>query len=205
MNRDVPLGITVQTNDGATRGTNISFAFEAGYDFVVGGAPSSSRLVVKAAPPPATPVFVHGPVVGVTLQQVRIDGFTEFNPAGLTALAFGDQRRDLAVTALGYQAYMTIGMWQPYAKLVWNHELADLDRQVTASLTTIAAPAFSMPAVLLGRDWATGTIGTRVKFAPNVSAYAAFIGQVGEQNARTYGGQVGLNVAFDWGPVVARY
>ena len=206
-NRDVQLGITVQSNTGSTRGTDVSLAIEVGYDFGAGAvAPSlPNGLPVKAPLMAAGPAFVHGPVVGITLQQVRIDGFTEFNPAGLTALAFDSQRRDSAVTALGYQAYMTLGMWQPYAKLVWNHELASLDRQVTASLTTIVAPAFSMPAVAFGRDWGTATVGTRVMFAPNVAAYAAFIGQFGERDVQNYGGQVGLNVSFDWGAVVAKY
>lgn len=205
VNRDIPLGITVQSNAGSTRGTNFSFAFETGYDFTLGSAPvAHSGLVVKA-PPMTAPVFVHGPVVGITLQQVRVDAYTEVNPAGITALSFGGQRRDSAVTALGYQAYVTLGMWQPYAKVVWNHELADLDRLVTASLTTISAPSYSLPAVVLGRDWGIATLGTRVKLASNVSAYAAFIGQIGQANVVTYGGQVGFSAAFDWDTVVTKY
>ena len=62
-----------------------------------------------------------------------------------------------------------------------------------------------MPAVVVGRDWGTATLGTRVKIASNVSGYAAFIGQFGERNLQSYGGQVGLNVAFDWDTVVAKY
>jgi len=42
-------------------------------------------------------------------------------------------------------------------------------------------------------------------FSPNVAAYAAFIGQFGERDVQNYGGQVGLNVSFDWGTVVAKY
>ncbi len=209
VNRQTPLGITMQANRGRTNGTNISFAAETGYNFLLplGGAAPVSGMPLKAAPlAPLT--ITHGPVVGIILQQVRFDGFTEFNPRGApTALAFGGQRRDSAVTEVGYQASATFGMWQPFVKAVWNHELADTDRVVFASLTSIAAPAFSMPAVDLGRDWGTGTVGTRVKLGPNTSAYAAFIAQVGQSDVVTYGGQVGLNVAFDWAPapVIAKY
>ena len=38
-----------------------------------------------------------------------------------------------------------------------------------------------MPAVILGRDWATGTVGTRVKLAANVSGYAALTAEVAEK------------------------
>jgi len=62
-----------------------------------------------------------------------------------------------------------------------------------------------MPAVILGRDWATGTVGTRVKLAANVSGYAALTAEVGQNNAAVYGGRIGLNVAFDPISVVARH
>lgn len=135
-----------------------------------------------------------------------MDGFTEINPSGApTALAFASQTRNSAVTELGYQASLKYGIWEPYTKLVWDHELADLNRLVAASLTSIMAPSFSMPAVILGRDWAMGTVGTRVILGNNVSAYAAFIAQLGEDNVTTYGGQIGLNVALNPEGVTARY
>jgi uncharacterized protein YhjY with autotransporter beta-barrel domain len=40
-------------------------------------------------------------------------------------------------------------MWHPFAQVLWDHEFKGV---VTASLTTIAAPSDSMPAVVLGRD-----------------------------------------------------
>jgi len=89
--------------------------------------------------------------------------------------------------------------------LKWDHEFGDLNRLVGASLTSIVAPAFSMPAVILGRDWAAGTIGTRLKLASNVSGYVALTGQLGQNNAMIYGGQVGLNVALNPPGVVAKY
>jgi outer membrane lipase/esterase len=81
---------------------------------------------------------------------------------------------------------------------VWNHELADTDRQVTAFLTSASfAPDYSLPAVTFGKDWGTAQLGTSVKLAPDVTAFAALNSQFAEQNVTTYGGQVGVNVAFD--------
>jgi outer membrane lipase/esterase len=149
--------------------------------------------------------LTRGPVAGIILQQVYVDGFTETNPSGApTALAFTAQTRNSAVTELGYRVSLKLGIWGPYAKLTWDHELADLNRLVGASLTWIVAPAFLMPAVVLGRDWAAGAIGTRVRLASNVAGYVAFTGQPGQNNATSYGGLIGLNVAFNPPGIAAR-
>lgn len=197
VNRVVPIGITMQANHGSTHGTNISFAAETGYDFttVLGVAPTP--MPVKA---PAHIVLTHGPVVGIVLQRVEVKGFTETDQfasiGGFTALSFDDQTRNSAVSELGYQASVDLGRWQPFVKATWNHELADTDRLVTASLTTFAAPSYSLPAVDLGKDWGTGILGTRYKVGPNVSAYAAFLTQIGQDRVINYGGQIGLNFAL---------
>jgi outer membrane lipase/esterase len=209
VNRQIPLGVTMQSNQGSTNGSNVSFAGQVGYDFSAsfGQAPAGAGLSYKAPVAASAPVaLTHGPVVGIILQQVYVDGFTETNPSGApTALAFTSQTRNSAVAELGYQASLKFGIWEPYAKLTWDHELADLNRLVGASLTSIVAPGFSMPAVILGRDWAAGTVGTRVRLTSNVSGYAALSGQLGQGNATSYGGQVGLNVAFNPPGVTAKY
>jgi outer membrane lipase/esterase len=203
VNRIVPIGITQQSNTGNTSGRNVSFAAEFGYDFTLplgGAAPTAPAMPLKAAAPAPWPLLTFGPVVGIVLQHITVNGYTETDPfaaiGGFTALSFGDQTRNSAVTELGYQASLALGRWQPFTKLVWNHELASTDRSVTASLTTIVAPSYWMPAVVLGKDWGTATIGTTVTFAPGVTGYGTLTSQIGQQNVVTYGGQLGLNVAL---------
>ncbi len=70
------------------------------------------------------------------------------------------------------------------------------DRQVTASLTTIAAPSYAMPAVAVGRDWAAGMVGAGVALGGGYSALVAFRGQIGQDGTTAYGGQLSLSVAF---------
>jgi len=53
-----------------------------------------------------------------------------------------------------------------------------------------------MPAVILGKDWGSATIGTTATIAQGVTGYAAFTTQIAQQNAVIYGGQIGLNVAL---------
>jgi outer membrane lipase/esterase len=201
-NRIVPIGITLQSNTGKTSGRNASFAAEFGYDFVasIGAGPGASLLPAKAQAPAAWPQVTHGPVAGIVLQHITVDGFTEADQfaavGGFTALSFAGQTRNSAVSELGYQASIDFGKWQPFAKLVWNHEFASTDRSVTAALTSTVAPSFSMPAAVLGKNWGMATIGTTVAFAPDVTGYTTFTGQLGQQNVVTYGGQIGLNVAL---------
>ena len=202
VNRIVPIGITQQSNTGTTRGHNVSFATELGYDFVIplGSGPAVPAMPLKAASTAFNPALTHGPVVGIVLQRITVDGYTETDPfaaiGGFTALSFADQTRNSAVTELGYQASIDLGNWRPFAKLAWNHELASTDRSVTASLTSVVAPSYWMPAVVLGKDWGSATIGTTAGFAPGVTAYATLSSQIGQQNVVTYGGQVGINVAL---------
>jgi outer membrane lipase/esterase len=113
------------------------------------------------------------------------------------ALSYASQVRDSAVTRLGYQAHVDVGIWSPYVKLTWDHELIPNDRSVTASLTTITAPNYSMPAVALGKDWATGTVGTTVALRSGMTAYASFTSQFGQSQTTFYDGRIGLNVALN--------
>jgi len=205
-NRIVPIGITMQSNTGTTNGSNASFAAELGYNFQlpIGSQTVASPLPTKAPPVDVETYLKHGPLVGIILQRVQVDGFTETDGfaaiGGLTALSFGEQTRDSAVSELGYQASLNLGAWQPFAKIAWNHELAPLDRSVTATLTTTVAPSFSMPAVIFGRDWASGTIGTSVEIRRGMTAYASLNGEIGQNNMTFYGGQLGLNVALNAPP-----
>ena len=176
VNRVVPLGPVLEQNNTTTNGTNMSFSVRTGYNAVVG---------------PLT----HGPVIGLTLQSVHIDGFTE--SGNVTSLAFGDQYRHSSLGVLGYQASFDFGRFQPFAKVLWNHEFVSHDRLVTASLTSTVAPSYSsLPAVDLGKDWASATAGVSVGLAKGVTGLVSFTGQLGQDKVTTYGGQVGLNVAF---------
>lgn len=208
VNRIVPLGIVTVSNNGSTNGTNASFASEIGYNFQLPfGTAASASMPVKAAPG-APLTLVHGPLAGILLQRIWVDGFTETDSlGGVTALSFGSQIRNSAVTELGYQAHINLGIFTPYTKLTWNHELVPYDRSVTASLTTITAPSFSMPAVTLGKDWGSGTIGTTVALGQGVTADASFTDQFGQSQANFYSGQLGLNVALGapTAPVTAKY
>ena len=101
---------------------------------------------------------------------------------------------------LGYQANFDWGKWHPFVQLAWDHEFDPLDRIVTASLTTIVAPSYSLPAVVLGRDWGTAPVGRNSHSRSPGARLASFTAQLGQQNVANYGGLIGLNYAFGQAP-----
>ena len=97
---------------------------------------------------------------------------------------------------LGYQVRFGWGNWHPFLQLAWDHEFDPLDRIVTAWLTTIVAPSYSLPAVVPGRDWGTATIGTQLTLTSAWSGLASFTAQLGQNHATVFGGLIGLNYSL---------
>lgn len=185
VNRIVPLGISFDSNTGSTRGRNVSFAGLVGYDFFSGAV-------------------THGPVVGVEVQSVGVNAFTE--SGSFTSLGFSNIGRNSVVSALGYRASMILGIWKPFAQVTYNHEFDSLDREVTATLTSMVAPSYSLPMVRLGRDWASATLGSTVSLGSDLTGLAAFTAQLGQARTTSYGGRMGVSYAFNApGLMAAKY
>ncbi|RYX91253.1 MAG: autotransporter domain-containing protein [Bradyrhizobiaceae bacterium] len=114
------------------------------------------------------------------------------------SLAFSNIGRTSTVSALGYRAAIDYGNWRPFAQVTWNHKFDDTaNRAVTAALTTINAPSYSLPIVQFGRDWASAVVGTTVTLAKDWTGLAAFNAQLGQNGATNYGGRFGINYAFN--------
>lgn len=169
------VGSSFQWNKGVAHGYDLSASAEAGWHFTTAG-------------------LVHGPLVGVTWQSVHIDAFLE--TGSFTSLAFGSQSRPSLVGTVGYQASLPLARAMPFVQVAVNQEFDGGSRQVSAWLTTIAAPPYSLPAFQPGRTWGTGTIGLRYALSDQLIAVASFSADLGQKRASTYGGQFGLNFAL---------
>jgi outer membrane lipase/esterase len=91
---------------------------------------------------------------------------------------------------------------------MWNHEFDNTaNRTVTASLTTLAAPSYSLPIVQLGRDWASAVVGTTVTITRDWTGLAAFNAQLGQNGTTNFGGRLGINYAFNSpaAPLMTKY
>ena len=177
INRNVPLGTFTDQTSASTTGDSLGLALRLGGDLKWG---------------PVT----TGPVAGLVLQRVTIKGFTESSTSGVSGLSYGEQKRDSAVSQLGWRVLADVGRFQPFAEAKWNHEFADPKRMVKAALTTITAPAYSMDAVPLTTDWGTALFGTSFKLTEQVLLKASFTTMFSNPNAVTYGGELGVNVSF---------
>jgi outer membrane lipase/esterase len=177
INRKVPLGTFTDENNGKTNGQSLALALRGGSDFRL------DRITT-------------GPIAGLVLQQVHIDGFTETGNSGVTALSFGSQIRDSFVSQLGWRIMADAGKWQPFAEVQWNHEWAGTDRTVTASLTSVVAPGYTMGAIPVSTDWATASLGASYKLNSRVMLRGALSAVFLNPQVTGYGGELGLNISF---------
>jgi outer membrane lipase/esterase len=177
IDRQVPLGIFTDDNNANTGGYSLALALRGGGDFKLGQ-------------------ITTGPVAGVVLQQVHLDGFTETGTSGVTALSFDSQIRDSFVSQIGWRVLVDIGSWQPFVEVKWNHEWADRNNTVTASLVSVAAPSYTMDAAPVAFNWATTSVGTSFKLNSRVTLRGAFLATFLNPQVRSYGGELGLNVSF---------
>ena len=182
ISRSVTLGITTETNSASPRGSGQSLALQGGYDF----AATLSGLPVT-----------HGPVLGLIAQRARLDGFTEANgQSGLTALQFASQSRGSTIAELGYQGSLDLGGWKLFSKLVWSHELQTAEKTINTALTTIAAPAYALPAAALPKNCATASAGAKYAITDKLSGYVSASLRSGGGGSGGFGASVGLNLAF---------
>jgi outer membrane lipase/esterase len=132
----------------------------------------------------------------MVLQQVRINGFTESGTSGVTALSFDSQTRDSYVSQLGWRLSADVGKWHPFAEAKWNHEWANKDNTVTASLTSVAAPSYTLAAVPVASDWGTALLGASYKLTPQVMLRGVVSVVFANPQMTSYGGEVGLSFSF---------
>lgn len=175
--RQVPLGIFTDQNNGDSSGHDLSLALRSGWDFHSGAV-------------------TFGPVAGFVLQQVRLNGFTESGTTGFTALSFGAQTRNSAVSQLGWRGAVDIGDWQPFAEMDWNHEWADRNRTVTASITSFPAPSYTAAAVPVAADWASALLGVSYRINARTSVRGAASAVFFNPQVGSYGGGVWVSVSF---------
>jgi outer membrane lipase/esterase len=175
--RPVQLGTFTDQNNADTDGHSLALAFRGGGDIRLGQVTT-------------------GPVAGVMLQQVRLNGFTETGTSGVTALSFGSQTRNSLVSQLGWRGALDLGDWQPFAEADWNHEWGGKNRTVTASLTSILAPPYTGAAAPVASDWATLWLGISYTINPRVILHGAVSAVVANPQVVSLGGALGLNVSF---------
>ena len=70
------------------------------------------------------------------------------------------------------------------------------EKTISTSLTTIAAPAYALPAAALPRNWATATAGAKFAINDTLTGYVSANLRSGGGGSGGFGASVGLNLAF---------
>ena len=146
VNRDVVLGPVTRTHSGSPDGSNITFGVNAGFNFT-GEA------------------LTHGPVLGVLMQRINVDGYAEDQSTLSTALAYPDQSFDSMITSLGWQAsYKINDHLTPYTRMTWDMEHEDQAEEAFARSQSIAGSLeYAVPGLEFDDTYLTLQIGARTE------------------------------------------
>lgn len=146
IQRKVQLGPATRGYASATDGRNISAGIEAGWDFERGQ-------------------LRHGPVLGLLAQRVKVEGFSERRAADSTALAFPDQRFDSLLGSIGWRLhYQASDTFQPFARLLWEHEFEDAPRHVHARASSVPVTLrYAVPGLNFDDDYGLLSVGNQMR------------------------------------------
>ena len=115
--RYTQLGIATNYDSGNTSGNQYGIKFQGGYNFGTGS-------------------FVHGPLAGVSWEEVTVKGYQE-NSQNFTAMQFGEQKNQQLRSRLGYQLQGATNLSGfrvlPYAQLTYEYQYLTNNRDYTAT------------------------------------------------------------------------
>ncbi|WP_417474692.1 autotransporter domain-containing protein [Luteimonas mephitis] len=171
VDRKLQLGQATRVHTGSADGDNITAAINAGWNFGSGA-------------------LQHGPVLSVVSQQIDVDGYKESQPALSSSLAYADQSFDSLIGSIGWQASYAINdHLVPYAKLTYDHEFEEGDRQVFASAQSLPGSLeYAVPGLSYDRNYTSIVIGARTRLLgldANIGAIAT-VQQGGGNNATVF-------------------
>jgi len=143
IRRNITIGPVVRTANANTDGSNASAEFFGGYDFTWRN-------------------FTLGPLLGVTMQNVGVNGFDE-RDAGAANLHIGDQTRKSEVWSLGARASMDLGEgWTPWIRATYDKERRDDLRLISATpLSLSTGNTYDIPAYMPDTSYTTLAAGIR--------------------------------------------
>jgi outer membrane lipase/esterase len=166
-----PVGVLTESVSGSTDANSFQALWTAGY--------SMGDMRLK-----------HGPFAGFEYQKVDVDGFTQ---GGSLPIEVGGFDVDSLRGLIGYRVDANLGMFRPYASLVYAHEFEDGDNDASASLFgnsfTVSA-AEQSSAVLIG-------IGTGISLNEQLTLDVGYRGDIAVDDGLTsHGASLGVNYSF---------
>ena len=172
VTRNIQLGALGRSETGETRGWQAFGSVLGGYWF------QWDRLT-------------HGPWARLSFQEIRVNAYAE-NGSDSTALQFGEQRRKSFITSLGWQGVGDFDNFRPFARVTWEIESKDGDRDVTAAPVTLGT-SYSMPTIKPDNSWANFLVGASANFG-SVTGYLTGTATAGKSDGNVYSVTVGVRI-----------
>jgi outer membrane lipase/esterase len=146
VDREVILGAATRVHHGSTDGHNLTIGGQAGAEFAFGA--------VKT-----------GPVAGLLMQRVKVDGYAESDGTLSTALRFADQSYHSLLGSVGWRAATELAPGTaPYVQATYDHEFNNVRKEAFAELQTVDSLPYAVPGNDWDRSYGTVTAGIRTLF-----------------------------------------
>ena len=172
VDRDITLGTGTRTENGSTQGYTVTGRVLGGYWFKVDD-------------------WLHGPTAKWTYQDIKVRAYQE-QGANSTTMSFGQQDRTSSIVSLGWQASGMVANVRPYAKVLWEYELEDGERNVEASVYGMGG-SFSMPVYKPDSNWFTFNLGAAADFG-KVTGYITGSASAGKDDGDYYAITLGVRI-----------
>ena len=175
VRRNIELGTTVRTETGRTKGNQLVARAVGGMNFVSGP-------------------IVHGPIISLTWQQIKVSGYTELG-ANSTTMQFTEQTRKSLISSLGYAVSAQFGSVTPWARVSLENEHKNDGREVRANLVTMGG-SFALPAYKVDDNYGKVDLGASVQFTKGLSGFVNYTTTFSQGNQKNDVVMVGLNLAM---------
>jgi outer membrane lipase/esterase len=147
VDREVVLGSARRVHHGSPNGHDFSAGAQAGADFALG------RLKT-------------GPIAGLLMQRVKVDGYQESDGTLSTALRFPDQTYRSLLGSIGWRASVELAPGtSPYLQATYDREFKHVRKEAFAELQTIDTLPYAVPGNDWDRSYGTVTGGIRTRLA----------------------------------------
>jgi outer membrane lipase/esterase len=134
----------------------------------------------------------HGPYARLDYSEVKVKAFAEPGTSS-TALAFGKQRREQLLGAIGWQAAGTFGMFSPYARVAYEQDFQADARAVHASVVSMDGAGFNGRGITPNERQILIEAGVAAKFA-GAELGLSVAGGAGRNNGNYSSVNLGLRV-----------
>ena len=140
--------------------------------------------------------FSAGPIVSLRYTSVQIDGFSE--KGSLAPLDIFDQSKSSFKSLAGFQVAYAIPagsvIVKPQAKLQWQHEFSNDNRDIDAAFQS--GGPFTVSGPSLGSDSLVVDLGASVQITPTTAVYGYYSGDIGATNYTSNSVFGGVQLSF---------